>query len=75
MSHNCPVSVCPKVVTDDSKYMCWGHWRLVPEALQRPVYIAYGRGRGAGTRKLADAQQAALTAVEQQLSTLTPQAT
>jgi hypothetical protein len=71
VSHNCPVSVCPAVLDDDDKFLCWPHWSIVPAPLQRLVYAAYRRGHGRGTQKLADAQQAALAAVEDQLSSLT----
>lgn len=61
-SHTCPVARCSTTVPDHL-LMCGPHWRSVPLELQRAVYRAYRRGDGVGTEALADAQQAAIAAV------------
>lgn len=61
--HQCPVSICRKLLPP-AKLMCLDHWRKVPIRLQRAVTSAYADGEGTGTPELADAQQAAIAAVE-----------
>lgn len=61
-SHVCPVIGCAYRVPDHL-LMCSADWHRVPPRLQRKVYAAYRGGEGLGTPELADAQAAAIAAV------------
>ncbi len=65
--HQCPIGGCPELLPL-SKLMDAAHWRMVPPHLQQAVYAAYANGAGVGTPELADAQQAAIGAVEAKLA-------
>jgi hypothetical protein len=62
--HRCPVGDCKRRVPAH-QLMCARHWRLVPRDIQRVVYRAWRRGRGAGTAAHQEAMAAAITAVEE----------
>lgn len=61
-THKCPGHLC-KAQVPRNKLMCGGHWGQVPGPLQREVYAAYDRGRGAGTPRHMRAVTAAISAV------------
>lgn len=48
MTHKCPGPGCAEEV-DSSRLMCPRCWYQVPTPIRRAVYIAWGRGAGAGT--------------------------
>ena len=62
MSHECPRNGCTTFV-GSGKLMCGPCWKLVPQALQRAVYRAWDRGRGAGSQAHRAAVKAAIRAV------------
>lgn len=55
--HNCSTRV-PR-----SQLLCRTCWRLVPGPLQRKLYAAYNRGRGAGSPEHLQAMQECIEAV------------
>lgn len=61
--HDCPVRGCKATVPNDM-LMCGPHWQLVPKTLQKEVWRAYKRGKGAGSLELLSAQEAAIAAAE-----------
>ena len=62
MSHQCPGNGCATLV-DGGKLMCAGCWRQVPGPLQKAVYAAWGKGRGALSPAHRAAMKAAIRAV------------
>jgi hypothetical protein len=66
MSHTCPARGCPSRVGDDM-LMCRKHWFMAPASLRADVWRAYRR-HGVGSEELADAQLAAIAAVDEQLA-------
>jgi hypothetical protein len=62
MTHVCPGSRCDAEV-DPSQLMCPACWRQVPKPVRRAVWIAWGRGVGAGTRAHTAAIRLAIAAV------------
>lgn len=44
------------------KLLCWTDWRRVPAALQRALYAAWDRGRGAGSLEHGQAMRACVDA-------------
>ena len=62
MSHQCPRNGCGRTVGDQFLF-CGPDWRRIPPKLQRAVYAAYRRGAGLGSPELAEAQDAAIRAV------------
>lgn len=66
MSHQCPISGCTQALPDEL-LMCRPHWFMVPNALRKAVYGAYGLGKGLGSLALYRAQDAAIRAVEVRL--------
>lgn len=42
MSHQCPITGCATLVTDD-KLMCMSHWKLVGESVRQRVGRAWSR--------------------------------
>jgi hypothetical protein len=48
LTHECPVFLCTERI-DPGVLMCPCHWRLVPAAVRRAVWIAWRRGTSAGT--------------------------
>ena len=67
MSHECPVMGCTRAVSA-GMLMCRSHWHMVPKALQRAVWAAWGDGLGAGSLAHTRAITAAISAVNRKLS-------
>lgn len=61
MSHRCEAKECPKE-TRPNELMCFYHWRMVPRALQRAVWLAWEQ-HGSFTDAHNAAKQAAIDAV------------
>lgn len=62
MSHECPANGCDRTV-DAGKLMCAEDWRRVPKPLQKAVYSAWDKGRGALSPAHRAAMKAAIRAV------------
>ena len=67
MTHRCPISTCP-VKLPDHLLMCRPHWYQTPRDLRDAVWDAYQNGAGIGSDELAEAQLAAIAAVESRRS-------
>ena len=73
--HQCYVRSCDEII-DAGKLMCFEHWRLVPEELQRAVYATWrarlhARTNAAtllATREYNAAKDAARDAVEEAIA-------
>ena len=63
----CPIGGCT-ILIPRTKLLCLDHWRMVRPALQHAVNQAYDHGYGIGSEALANAQDAAIQAVEQKLT-------
>lgn len=64
--HECPVGECSLLIPYEV-LLCRRHWAKVPRDLQRKVYRAWRRGRGAGTPEHLEAMRQAIAAVEVEL--------
>lgn len=58
-THPCAVAVAGcREACPTAHLMCIGHWRMVPAALQREVWAAYKRWRGAISRNRTRSKEA-----------------
>lgn len=66
--HRCPADGCSLMVNTD-KLMCYKHWKLVPEDIQKKVYRTYyakqRNGTQANEQAHYDAMQEAIEAVNE----------
>jgi hypothetical protein len=62
LTHECPASLCTEQI-GPGLLICPRHWRLVPAAVRRAVWIAWRRGTGAGTPAHRSAIRLAIAAV------------
>jgi hypothetical protein len=67
MTHQCPGPRCDAEI-GPSELMCPGHWRQVPSAVRRAVWIAWKRGSGAGTPAHRAAIRLAVAAVNRDIT-------
>lgn len=49
MSHPCPAPGCPVADVPQDQFACRGHWYSLPKAMQRAIWTAWDKGRGAGS--------------------------